>query len=42
VVAGAPLWDSDRTKLLQVNIQAGGAGVKKLVLFKMLPRVFEF
>jgi hypothetical protein len=39
---GNPLWASDRTKLLQVNITAGGGGVNQLVLFKTLPRVFEY
>jgi hypothetical protein len=42
VVAGNPLWRSDRTKLLQVNISAPAQGVQKMVLFKTLPRVFEF
>jgi hypothetical protein len=40
--AGNPLWSSDRTKLLQVNITGSGAGVGALTLFKSLPRVFEY
>ena len=40
--AGNPLFSSDRTKLLQVNISAGGTGVKEMTLFKTLPRVFEY
>lgn len=40
--AGNPLFSSDRTKLLQVNISAGGTGVKELVLIKTLPRIFEY
>jgi hypothetical protein len=42
VQVGNPLWASDRTKLLQVNITATGGGVNQLVLFKFLPRVFEY
>jgi hypothetical protein len=42
VQVGNPLWASDRTKLLQVNITAGGGGVKQLTLFKFLPRMFQY
>lgn len=41
-IAGNPLYPTQRTKLLQVNITAGGTGVKQITLFKTLPRVFEY
>jgi hypothetical protein len=37
-----PLPQTMNEKNLQVNITAGGAGVKKLVLYKELPRVFSY
>ncbi len=37
-----PLVQTQNEKLLQVNIEAGGDGVEKLVLFKQLPRVFSY
>ena len=37
-----PLFQTDRTKLLQVNISAGGGGVSNLNLYKQLPRVFSY
>lgn len=40
-VIGNPLFQSEREKYLQVNIDATGAGVKKLTIFKQLPRVIE-
>ena len=36
-----PLFITEREKFLQVNINAGGGGVKKLTLFKHLPRSIE-
>jgi len=40
-VIANPLFQSEREKYLQVNIDAVGAGVKKLTIFKQLPRVIE-
>ena len=37
-----PLFQTASTKLLQVNITAGGGGVKKLAIFKQLPRIFAY
>ncbi len=37
-----PLFQTDREKFLQVNIEAGGGGVKKLSLFKIRPRTISF
>jgi hypothetical protein len=37
-----PLFQTASTKLLQVNISAGGGGVKKLAIFKQLPRIFAY
>tara|TARA_Y100001972_G_scaffold112246_1_gene145832 strand:+ start:506 stop:1969 length:1464 start_codon:yes stop_codon:yes gene_type:complete len=37
-----PVQQKVQEKLLQVNINATGAGVKKLSLFKHLPRVFSY
>jgi len=37
-----PLPQTMNEKNLQVNITAGGAGVKKIALFKELPRVFSY
>ena len=37
-----PLFQTANTKLLQLNINAGGGGVKKLALFKQLPRIFAY
>ena len=37
-----PLFQTPNTKLLQVNINAGGAGVKAVNLYKQLPRVFNY
>jgi hypothetical protein len=42
VIVANPLFQTTQQKLLQVNIEAGGGGVQKLVLFKQLPRVFEY
>lgn len=42
VLLGNPLYPTERTKLLQVNIAATGGGVKQITLFKTLPRVFEY
>ncbi len=42
VIVANPLFQTTQQKLLQVNIEAGGNGVQKLVLFKQLPRVFEY
>ena len=39
VVIANPLFQSERDKFLQVNINAGSNGVNKLTLFKQLPRV---
>lgn len=39
---GNPLFQTSSTKLLQVNIEAGGTGVKALSIFKQLPRVFSY
>lgn len=36
-----PLFITEREKYLQLNINAGGGGVKKLTLFKHLPRTLE-
>ena len=42
-VIANPLFQTDRMKLLQVNITAdSGTGVKAFSLFKQLPRVFEY
>ncbi len=40
-VIANPLFQSEREKYLQVNIDASGNGVKKLSIFKQLPRVIE-
>lgn len=37
-----PLFQTPNTKLLQVNINAGGGGIKAVNLYKQLPRVFTF
>tara|TARA_Y100000385_G_C13092910_1_gene639724 strand:- start:938 stop:2410 length:1473 start_codon:yes stop_codon:yes gene_type:complete len=37
-----PLFQTDREKFLQVNIEAQGGGVKKLSLFKIRPRTLAF
>ena len=37
-----PLFQTPNTKLLQVNINAGGGGVKAVNLYKQLPRVFSY
>ena len=42
LLIGNPLFQTGQQKLLQVNINAGGGGVKKLVLYKQLPRVFSY
>ncbi len=42
ILIGNPLFQTGQTKLLQVNIESGGNGIKKLVLFKQLPRVFTY
>jgi hypothetical protein len=42
IVIANPLFQTDHMKLLQANINAGGAGVKKIALFKQLPRVFSY
>lgn len=41
-VIGNPLYPTERTKLLQVNISATSTGVRQITLFKTLPRVFEY
>ena len=41
-VLANPLPQTMNEKNLQVNISAGGGGVKKLALFKELPRVFSY
>jgi len=41
VVVVNPLFQSEREKYLQVNINATGDGVEKLTLFKQVPRVIE-
>ena len=38
----SPVEQKIQEKLLQVNIDAGGTGVKKITLFKHLPRVFSY
>ena len=40
-VIANPLFQSEREKYLQVNIDAVATGVKKLTIFKQLPRVIE-
>jgi len=43
IVIANPLFQTDRMKLLQVNIEApAGNGVQPFTLFKQLPRVFEY
>lgn len=42
VIIANPLFQTTQQKLLQVNIEAGGTGVNKLVIYKQLPRVFEY
>tara|TARA_S200002703_G_scaffold65493_2_gene56573 strand:- start:8204 stop:9691 length:1488 start_codon:yes stop_codon:yes gene_type:complete len=42
VVIANPLFQTEREKQLQVNIEAGGGGVKKLTLFKQRPRTMVF
>ena len=37
-----PLFQTDREKFLQVNIDAQGGGVKKISLFKIRPRTITF
>ncbi len=37
-----PLFQTENVKLLQVNINAGGGGVKAINLYKQLPRVFNY
>lgn len=37
-----PLFQTNQTKLLQVNLQSGGTGIKALAIFKQLPRVFTY
>lgn len=39
---GNPLFQTPSTKLLQVNIEATGTGVKQLAIFKQLPKVFSY
>jgi len=42
ILIGNPLFQTQQQKLLQLNINSGGTGVKKLVLYKQLPRVFSY
>lgn len=42
VVIANPLFQTEREKNLQVNIEAKGTGVKKLTLFKQRPRTLVF
>ena len=42
VLIANPLFQTDREKYLQVNIDAQGGGVKKLSLFKIRPRTISF
>ena len=44
VLVANPLFQTEQQKLLQVNIDctAASGGVKKLVLYKQLPRVFAY
>lgn len=42
ILIGNPLFQTQQQKLLQLNINASGGGVKKLVLYKQLPRVFSY
>lgn len=37
-----PLFQTSQTKLLQANINATGGGVNKVILYKQLPRVFNY
>jgi hypothetical protein len=36
-----PLFQTDREKFVQVNIESGGSGVRKMTIFKQRPRVLE-
>jgi len=42
IVMANPLPQTMNEKNLQVNIAAGGGGVKKIILYKELPRVFTY
>lgn len=44
IIVGNPLFQTPlgQHKLLQANITAGGTGVKNVVLFKCLPKEFEY
>ena len=42
VLIANPLFQTDREKYLQVNIEASGGGVKKISLFKIRPRTISF